>query len=500
MSSEARPTLRRISLAARLGALTSAVLVLMSMTLFLGFAAKDRARLVAAKSTAAAMVTQLLANELTAAIDFNDIDAVTTSLNFLHSNPEIIAASVWAPSPSPEAIVSWASPGAPAVTRPPPGQLDGSTASPDWLITTRTIGTQTSGGRASVTVIFTLGPENEAFRSNRLRLAMMTAGLSACAALLLAILVRRYVAGPIGRLASAATALADGDLSARVVVSSDDEIGELARAFNVMSEAVGFREERLHNELKLAQRIQSSILPRTLVVPGLELGALMVPTTEVGGDYYDVLPIDGGCWIGMGDVAGHGLDAGLIMLMTQSIVASLVAADPSAAPSKIVCVLNEVLFDNIRNRLGRHDHATLTLLRYHRSGEVIFAGAHEEIVVYREGEQRCELLPTPGTWVGGRRDIRQGTVDSSLKLAVGDVMLLYTDGLIEIRNDKGEQFGVERLASELERVHDEPVARIQEHLLLAAGAWGAADDDVTVMVARYIGDEGAALPSADSTS
>jgi phosphoserine phosphatase RsbU/P len=187
-------------------------------------------------------------------------------------------------------------------------------------------------------------------------------------------------------------------------------------------------------------------------------------------------------------VAGHGLDAGLVMLMTQAIVAALVKRDPTAAPRDVVCVLNEVLFDNIRNRLGRDDHATLTILRFSRAGDIAFAGAHEDIIVYRADKGRCEIIETPGTWIGGRSDIRPGTVDSALRLGRGDVMLLYTDGVTEMRNATGEQFGIERLCAELERVHDAPAEKIQQHLFSTVGAWGTADDDVTIMVARYTGE------------
>jgi sigma-B regulation protein RsbU (phosphoserine phosphatase) len=250
---------------------------------------------------------------------------------------------------------------------------------------------------------------------------------------------------------------------------------------------VAFREERLRKEIDLAQHIQSSILPRTLDVRGLSIAATMIPTSQVGGDYYDVLPTEGGCWMGIGDVAGHGLDAGLMMLMTQSIVAALVVREPLASPRDVLCTLNEVLFENIHNRLMRDDHATLTLLRYDRGGSVVFAGAHEEIIVFRAGEGRCEVVRTPGTWVGGRRDIRRGTVESSLRLAPGDVMLLHTDGVTEIRDARGEQFGLERLCAEFERVHAEGPQQIVDHLVQAVGVWGDADDDVSILVFRYEG-------------
>src|SRR5262249_376847 len=160
--------------------------------------------------------------------------------------------------------------------------------------------------------------------------------------------------------------------------------------------------------------------------------------SEVGGDYYDVLPVEGGAWLAIGDVAGHGLDAGLMMLMMQSIVASMVTWAPSSPPSQIVCALNQVLFDNIRKRLRRDDHATLTVLHYETRGRITYAGAHEDIVLFRAKEEKVSTIRTPGTWVGGRRDIRAGTVDSTLELERGDLVLLHTDGVTELRNEQGE--------------------------------------------------------------
>ncbi len=213
----------------------------------------------------------------------------------------------------------------------------------------------------------------------------------------------------------------------------------------------------------------------------------MVPTSEVGGDYYDVLPVADGCWVGIGDVAGHGLDAGLVMLMIQSVVAGLVARDPAASPREVLCTLNQVLFDNIHDRLRRDDHATLTLLRYNRSGSITFAGAHEEIVVYRAATGRCEVFDTPGTWVGGRRDIGPGTVETVLSLAPGDVIVLHTDGATEIRNAAGEPFGLDRIKAEVEKAAHEEVSEVVDRLVAAVRAWGAADDDVTFLVGRYRG-------------
>jgi two-component system chemotaxis sensor kinase CheA len=241
-------------LEARLAAVTSIVLVLMATTLLIELTVREREKLISAKTTAALMLTQLLANELTAAVDFDDLDDATTSLNFLRSNPDIVGAAVFLIHGSDKPIAGWAAPVAPRTVRPMADEPDGATMSREWLVVTRTIFGQHNRPLARVRVVFTLDPENEAFRANRRQLLVMTLGLTVIAALLFGLLARRYVVGPIKRLASAATALAGGDGRARVESDAESEIGDLARAFNVMSEAVTSRAAQLrarNDDMKL---------------------------------------------------------------------------------------------------------------------------------------------------------------------------------------------------------------------------------------------------------
>jgi serine phosphatase RsbU (regulator of sigma subunit) len=245
-------------------------------------------------------------------------------------------------------------------------------------------------------------------------------------------------------------------------------------------------QRRLAQELSIATRIQTSILPRDLSVRGLEIAATMLPATEVGGDYYDVVPTERGCWLGIGDVAGHGLRSGLVMMMLQSVVAALVRSTPAASPSEVLRVVNEVLYENVRRRLCQDEHATLSLLRYDASGELVFAGAHEDMLVLRADTGQVELVPTLGTWVAATLDISDATQDSRCQLRDGDVLVLYTDGVIEAANRAGEQFGIERLMSELLRSAAEPVATIRDRLRAAVTEFMAVqDDDVALLVARY---------------
>ncbi len=238
-------------------------------------------------------------------------------------------------------------------------------------------------------------------------------------------------------------------------------------------------------ELAIARRVQTSILPRAFDVEGLDIAAVMYPAEDVGGDYYDVLPFEGGSWLAVGDVSGHGLDAGLVMLMVQSAVVAITAALPEASPREVICQLNEVLFDNIRRRLQHDDHVTFTLFRYTTDGRVVFAGAHEDILVVRKKKRKVDILHTPGTWLGARHDIDRVTVDAMLMLEEGDVLILYTDGLTEAMNDSGEQFGIERFSDVVEAHQDESPAEIRDHVIRAVRAWSNhQEDDISLLLAR----------------
>jgi phosphoserine phosphatase RsbU/P len=245
--------------------------------------------------------------------------------------------------------------------------------------------------------------------------------------------------------------------------------------------------ERLEKEMEIAARIQTTIVPKHIEVPGLEVSAVMLPATEVGGDYYDVIPIDGRCWIGVGDVAGHGLQTGLVMLMIQSVVAALVRRSPHASPSEVFAVLNVVMYDNVHRRMSQDEHATLSLLRYDGGGRFVCAGAHEDIVIHRAATGRCEIVETRGPWVGAVPDVKKMLVETPFLLEPGDVMVLYTDGVTEAKDARGVQFGPERLGAIVERVASQPVQAIRDHLTAGVRSWMVRqDDDISIVVLRLL--------------
>jgi PAS domain S-box-containing protein len=252
--------------------------------------------------------------------------------------------------------------------------------------------------------------------------------------------------------------------------------------------------ERLAKELEIARHIQTSLLPRAPAAQGLDIAAQMVPASEIGGDYYDLIPADDHqCWIGIGDVAGHGLDAGLIMLMVQTTISALTRRAEQVSPAHVLRTVNDVIYDNLWNRLAQRTFVTLTLLHHDGAGGFTFAGAHEDMVVLRAATGRCERIETPGPWLGTAKTIERKLVESRMQLSPGDLLFLYTDGITEARDAGGKQFGLSRVCEAIEERASAPVDDICRDMLDLVARWHVRqEDDLTVMVIRYRGPRQAA--------
>jgi phosphoserine phosphatase RsbU/P len=277
----------------------------------------------------------------------------------------------------------------------------------------------------------------------------------------------------------------------------EDRSHELALAADELLEQVDalVERDRLAAELAVARRIQRAVLPPPLSNGTFEVASAMDAAESIGGDFCDAQIVGDALWLAIGDVSGHGVDAGLVMIMAQSGFAALVHAMPTATPELVLHELNRLLHDNVRKRMLHDDHMTFVAVRAEADGAVRVAGAHdlEVIVVRRDGA--VELYDTTGVWLGIVPHLPP-LEGSSLRLAPGDLLALATDGLIDTIGPGRERYGMGRLIDGVARGRDAPVGALvadtcaQIDRWRAAGADGSRDplrDDVTLLVARYLG-------------
>jgi serine phosphatase RsbU (regulator of sigma subunit) len=242
--------------------------------------------------------------------------------------------------------------------------------------------------------------------------------------------------------------------------------------------------DALWGEMEVAKRIQTSLLPRVLRVPGYSVGALMLPAEEVGGDYYDIIATPGGpTWVAIGDVSGHGVESGLIMMMAQTSIATTVAVAPGVTPAAVLARVNGVLEQNME-RLEADRYMTICLLLL-QDDRVTFAGRHQDLLVFRRAERTVERIATEGTWLGIAPDIDGHVTDQSLALGPGDAVLLFTDGVTEAMDKNGQLWGQERLELALARYAHLEVEEIVRNLAREVQQHtDRQDDDVTLVVLR----------------
>jgi PAS domain S-box-containing protein len=247
---------------------------------------------------------------------------------------------------------------------------------------------------------------------------------------------------------------------------------------------------RMSAELEVTQRLQQMMLPRDedmRKIAGLDISCFMEPAAEVGGDYYDVVSKDGGVFFGIGDVTGHGLESGVIAIMVQTAVRTLLASGQYES-RKFFDVLNRVIYDNAR-RMNCDRNLTLSLLHY-QDGLVTVSGQHEEVLVVRSNGvlERHDTLNL-GFPLGLEEDISSLIGEARVPLQSGDVMVVYTDGITEAINCAGVTFGIERLSEAVRTSHGQPADAIREAVLSSLREYIGGQhllDDISLLVIKPV--------------
>jgi serine phosphatase RsbU (regulator of sigma subunit) len=245
--------------------------------------------------------------------------------------------------------------------------------------------------------------------------------------------------------------------------------------------------ERRRSELEFARQMQLDLLPKTPpVVAGLDIADRSTPATEVGGDYFDYLWLPNGhLGVVFGDVAGHGMTAGLIMAMAKSAVHTQVRA--GGRPAQLLPRLGEVLLElSAPNQYMTMVFAELDLearcLRYLNAG-------HHFPLHYRCGTREVEYLESTGPPLGLLPSHPGEPRDR--ELLPGDVLAFYSDGLVEAFNANDQDFGIQRLGRIIARRAEQPAATIVEEVFAAVRRFTGDHpwhDDATLVVVRMLAD------------
>jgi sigma-B regulation protein RsbU (phosphoserine phosphatase) len=322
--------------------------------------------------------------------------------------------------------------------------------------------------------------------------------------LVIGISLTRTITGAVHDLYEGTVRVMKGDFSHRIPPHGTDQLGELVQSFNQMSENLQRlihaekERERLQNELEIAREVQNQLYPKTVPpLNKLRITAACNPARMVSGDYYDYQKVDGtGAAIAMGDVAGKGISAALLMATVQSsfrteLRGSLelaLAVPQNGASSKLstaqlVSHLNQQIF----NFTSPEKYTTFFFGLWDDTyGKLTYTNAgHLPPIIVHNGS--ISRLTVNGTVVGAFPFAEYDSSD--LVMDPGDLLVFFTDGITEPENEYGEEFGEDRLIDLLlKNAHLDEDALIQL-IMKAAQQWSGKtelQDDMTLVMMRSI--------------
>ncbi len=321
-------------------------------------------------------------------------------------------------------------------------------------------------------------------------------------ALIIGVSLTRTVTGAVHSLYEGTQRVMQGDFSHRITVSGRDQLADLSKSFNSMTEnlekllIVAKEKERLQAELALALEVQEQLYPKTApIFKTIRVTGMCQPARMVSGDYYDYQRLSANrLAFAIGDVAGKGISAALLMAGIQSAMrmelrASLELATPSydgangyrLSTARLVSELNQQLHATT----SPEKFATFCIALYDdETGMLTYTNAgHLPPILIHNGSST--LLDINGTVVGAFPSSKYD--ESKVELHAGDLLVCYTDGITEPENEYGEMFGEGRLIELVSKNADRDDHRVIEVVMDAVRQWTGApelSDDMTVLLAR----------------
>ena len=321
-------------------------------------------------------------------------------------------------------------------------------------------------------------------------------------ALIIGVSLTRTVTGAVHSLYEGTQRVMQGDFSHRITVSGRDQLADLSKSFNSMTEnlekllIVAKEKERLQAELALALEVQEQLYPKTApIFKTIRVTGMCQPARMVSGDYYDYQRLSANrLAFAIGDVAGKGISAALLMAGIQSAMrmelrASLELASPSYATANGFRLSTARLVSELNQQLhattSAEKFATFCIALYDdETGMLTYTNAgHLPPILIHNGSST--LLDINGTVVGAFPGSKYD--ESKVELHAGDLLVCYTDGITEPENEYGEMFGEGRLIELVSKNADRDDHRVIEAVMDAVRQWTGApelSDDMTVLLAR----------------
>ncbi|MFA7695382.1 MAG: SpoIIE family protein phosphatase [Methanoregula sp.] len=313
--------------------------------------------------------------------------------------------------------------------------------------------------------------------------------------LMVSVLLSHVIARPVATLKEGAMAFGDGNLDFRVTIRSGDEFEDLARSFNAMADALKenianlkkttAEKERYAKEMEIARSIQTSFLPEKMPeIPGCDVSAVMIPAMEVGGDFYDIVPVSDGRWaFVIADVSGKGVSAALFMAMSRTLIRA--GLEGAMDTSRALCTANSLIarsalssmFVTVFSAVLDPEKMTLACTNAGHNPPLFVRGDSGETVFLQEHGVAMGVLPD-----------MDGTPEY-VQLKPGDLFILYTDGVTEAFNSGNAAFGEDRLVRVAQECRTLPAMMIRDRIIAAIREFtchAPQSDDITLVVIRVM--------------
>lgn len=244
---------------------------------------------------------------------------------------------------------------------------------------------------------------------------------------------------------------------------------------------------KLRTELELAHGIQKTLVPPfTLRAAGFEVYGISMPSEKVGGDLVDAIALSGGDAIAyLGDIAGHGLQAGILMGMLKTATRTALVDAGEREPCATLPALLERLNTVLPSVKEPHMYATFTAFRLCVGGDVFYSLAASPPILHWHSEKLALSKVEEEQFPLGLLEVSAFTGDQ-IAMRSGDLLLVATDGVLEACDRAGEEFGLERLERTVAANATSPLPELAAGILDAARAFGKQADDQTILLVRRL--------------